>query len=166
MIFSVVFGGRKVSSRGDRIRYFVATLLLAFGTCLALSCCLLVPFIDAFKQTGATEGDRMALLPPEVKKFTEAVGWGNKTEAMGLVAEEARKEIAKQLKGVGTEERVVESKVEDVEWFDSARSAKVELKVRYFMVPYYVVKTRTEQQKWIFALSSGWKLKERMVVEE
>lgn len=37
-------------------------LLLAVVIPATLSGCVLVPFIQAFKEVGATEGDRMALL--------------------------------------------------------------------------------------------------------
>jgi hypothetical protein len=131
----------------------------------SLSGCILVPFIDAFKKTGATEGDRMALLAPEVQRFTEAIGWGKKTEALGFVLDESRKEISTQLKKIGSEERIVDSKVDEVEWANDAFDAHVAVKVQYFMVPYYVVKTRTEQQHWVFSLTSGWKLKERVIEE-
>ncbi len=132
----------------------------------AFSGCLLVPFIEAFRQTGATENDRMTLLPPQVKKFTDAVGWGNRTEATSVVVPEYRKEISNQLKKLGEEERIVESKVEDVEWADSAFSAKVSVKVKYFLVPYYIVKSRIEEQQWVFSMAGGWKLKGRAVADE
>jgi hypothetical protein len=139
--------------------------ILAMMAACSLSGCILVPFIDAFKKTGATEGDRMALLAPEVQRFTEAIGWGKKTEALGFVLDESRKEISTQLKKIGAEERVVDSKVDEVEWANDAFDAHVAVKVQYFMVPYYVVKTRTEQQHWVFSLTSGWKLKERIIEE-
>lgn len=130
-----------------------------------LSGCIFVPFIDAFKKTGATEGDRMALLGPEVQRFSEAIGWGKKTEALSFVVDESKKDISVQLKKVGSEERVVDSKVDEVEWANDAYDAHVAVKVQYFLVPYYVVKTRTEQQHWVFSLASGWKLKERVIVD-
>ena len=130
-----------------------------------LSGCIFVPFIDAFKKTGATEGDRMALLAPEVQRFSEAIGWGKKSEALTFVLDESKKDISGQLKKVGSEERIVDSKVDEVEWANDAYDAHVAVKVQYFLVPYYVVKTRTEQQHWVFSLASGWKLKERVIVD-
>lgn len=146
---------------------FLISCLCALAVTIAssLSGCILVPFIDAFKKTGATEGDRMALLAPEVQRFTEAIGWGKKTEALGFVLDESRKEISTQLKKIGSEERIVDSKVDEVEWANDAFDAHVAVKVQYFMVPYYVVKTRTEQQHWVFSLTGGWKLKERVIEE-
>jgi hypothetical protein len=147
--------------RMNRSINWISTFMLLIG----LSGCLLVPFVDAFKKSGATESDRMALLAPEVQRFTEAIGWGNRSEAMSFVVEESRKEISSQFKKLGSEERIVDSKVDDVEWINSAWEAKVAVKVQYYMVPYYVVKTRLEDQHWIFSVASGWKLKQRSISE-
>lgn len=143
------------------------TLVVIVGvlSLVNLSGCIFVPFIDAFKKTGATEGDRMALLAPEVQRFSEAIGWGKKSEALTFVLDESKKDISGQLKKVGSEERIVDSKVDEVEWANDAYDAHVAVKVQYFLVPYYIVKTRVEQQHWVFSLAGGWKLKERVIVD-
>lgn len=132
---------------------------------MSLSGCILVPFIQAFKETGATEADRMALLSDEVKKFNAAVVWGNKTEAMTFVAGESKLKLQSQFKDNSEDERIVETKVDSVEWGDAARTATVSVKVRYFRVPVYVVNVRKEEQQWQFTMSDGWKIKERVVNE-
>jgi hypothetical protein len=142
--------------------------MLSLCTCIiaaALQGCILVPFIDAFKKTGVAEGDRMQLLAPEVKKFTDALSWGSKTDALTVVADDSRTAIMKQLKGLGEDEHVVEAKVDEVEWIQDAYKAKVSVKVKYYKVPYYVVNTRVEEQQWEFSVAGGWKLKERAVSE-
>jgi len=133
---------------------------------LGVQGCVLVPFITAFKQTGVTEGDRMALLPPEVKKYSDALSWGSKPSALAVVADDSRVEISKQLRGLGEDEHIVEAKIDEVEWMESAFKAKVFIKFRYYKVPFYVVKTRLEEQLWEFSVASGWKLKERVVKED
>jgi hypothetical protein len=147
------------------IRLICPILLAAVGVTVSLSGCVLVPFVQAFKETGVTEGDRKALLGPEVKKFSDAIIWGSKTDALTVVAEESREEIARELSGLSEEERVVDSKVDEVTWGENAYTANVELKVRFYKVPYYVVKNRIEQQQWQFAVGTGWKLKSRSVKE-
>lgn len=140
-------------------------LTLLFAVSMSLSGCILVPFIQAFKETGATEGDRMALLSEEVKKFNAAVVWGNPTEAMTFVAPESQLKLSSQFKDKSEDERIVETKVDSVEWGDAARTATVSVKVRYFRVPVYVVNVRKEEQQWQFTLSEGWKIKDRVVNE-
>jgi hypothetical protein len=132
---------------------------------VALSGCVLVPFVQAFKKSGVAESDRMALLPGEVKKFSEGLQWGNKMQALTVVTDDARPVLSEQLRAVPEDERVVESKIDDVAWSESAYKAKVSLKVKYFRAPFFVVKTRIEEQNWRFSLADGWKLTDRSLLD-
>jgi hypothetical protein len=125
----------------------------------------LVPFIQAFKEAGATEGDRKTLLAADVKKFCDAVIWGNRTEALSLVVDEARDPIGAQLRSAAEEEKIVDSKVDEIQWGDGALTAKAFVKVRFYKIPFYVVKTRVEEQHWEFASGSGWRMTAREVGE-
>jgi hypothetical protein len=140
-------------------------LLMLIGVSISLSGCVLVPFVQAFKETGVTAGDRKALLGQEVKKFTDAIMWGSKSEALSIVAEESREEIARELGGLSEEERIVDSKVDEITWGDDAYTATVKLKVRFYKVPFYVVKNRVEEQQWNFSVGTGWRLTSRTVLE-
>lgn len=138
--------------------------LVSVGVASSLSGCILVPFIQAFKEVGATEGDRMTLLNQEVKKFNAAVVWGNQTEAVSFIAPESQLKLASQFKDSTEEERIVDSKVNNVVWSDSARGAVVEVKTKFYRVPVYVVNTRVEQQRWAWTEGS-WKLVDRTLSE-
>lgn len=142
----------------------LVTLSMAIGASMGLSGCVLVPFIQAFKEAGATEGDRMALLDKEVKGFNAAVVWGNHTEAAGYVAPESQLKLSSQFKDTSEEERIVDTKVTNVVWADSARDATVQVKTKFYRVPVYVVNTRTEEQHWVWG-SGSWKLVDRTVNE-
>ena len=137
---------------------------MSLGVATSLSGCVLVPFIQAFKEVGATEGDRMSLLNQEVKKFNAAVVWGNSTEAASFVAPESQLKIASQFKDTTEEERIVDSKVNNVVWSDNARGAVVEVKTKFYRVPVYVVNTRVEEQRWAWNEGS-WKLVDRTLTE-
>lgn len=134
--------------------------------------CVFVPFVQAFKESGLTESDRMALLPPQVKKFSDARVFGNNSQALAFVLPESRPEVADQFRaersGSGTgrpEERIIRAKIDDIEWLDEARRAKVILAVDSYKLSYLVVNTSHEEQQWEFAGSDGWLLKERKKVE-
>jgi len=127
--------------------------------------CVLVPFVQAFKESGLTESDRMALLPPRLKKFSDARIFGNKTDALDVVVPDSRAQIAKQLSEVGEHERIVKSRVEEVEWADSANKAKVVVKVESYKVTQLIVTTVTEEQQWEYSTGSGWLLRSRSKVE-
>lgn len=131
---------------------------------VSCSGCVLVPFVQAFKESGLTEGDRMELLPPQVKRFSDARVFGNKTEALSLVSDDARAEIANQLQDSKEPERIVKSQIDAIEWSNDAFNAKVVLKVESFKMSELVVKTTTEEQKWEFSAGSGWRLIERQKV--
>ena len=142
----------------------VVTLGVAIGASTALSGCVLVPFIQAFKEVGATEGDRMALLDKEIKGFNAAIVWGNHQEAAGYVAAESQLKLSSQFKDTSEEERIVDTKVTNVVWADGAREATVQVKTKFYRVPVYVVNTRTEEQRWTWSVGS-WKLVDRTVRE-
>ena len=127
--------------------------------------CFMVPFVQAFKESGFTEGDRMALLGPKVKKFSDARVFGNKTDALALVVPESRLDISRQLKEGGDHERIVKSQIEEVEWLDDAHKARVIIKVESFKLNQLVVNTTVEEQNWEFFTADGWMLSSRTKLE-
>ncbi len=141
---------------------WVAVLLVA----VQISGCVLVPFVQAFKETGLTEGDRMELLPPQLKKFSDARVFGNKTQALALVTSEAQAEIARQLQNKNDQERIVKSQVDEIEWIEDARKARVVVKVDSFTMSQLIVKTQREEQRWEFSPGSGWLMTGRTVIGE
>lgn len=136
---------------------------LFWVVCLALVCavsfsgCVLAPAIDSFRRAGVMEDDRRALLPKRVQRFYEALYWGKPTEALSFVTDEGREQVRRALKQ-RKEERVVESELADVRFQNEAYEAHVEVVIRYYKVPYYVVEERREKQLWKFGLADGWKL--------
>jgi len=149
---------------GPLLKRSVIVVVLSLGLMTSLSGCILVPFIQAFKEAGATEGDRMTLLNEEVKKFNAAVVWGNHTEAASYIAPESQLKLTAQFKDATEEERIVDSKVSDVVWADSARDAMVKVKTKFYRVPVYVVTTRIEEQHWVWS-GGAWKLVDRSIQE-
>ena len=140
------------------------TVVVALSASTTLSGCVLVPFIQAFKEVGATEGDRMALLDKEIKGFNAAIVWGNATEAATYVAPESQLKLTSQFKDTSEEERIVDTKVTNVVWGDGAREATVQVKTKFYRIPVYVVNTRAEEQRWTWS-SGSWKLVDRTVHE-
>lgn len=140
---------------------FVKGSVVVLLVALQVSGCVLVPFVQAFKETGLTEGDRMALLAPQIKKFSDARVFGNKSQAMALVTSESQAAISKQLQDKPEQERIVKSQVDEIEWSEDARKARVVLKVESFTMSQLVVKSKREQQRWEFSPGSGWLMTER-----
>jgi len=145
-----------------RIQSYLLSLLIA----LSASGCVLVPFVQAFKETGLTEGDRMELLPAQLKKFSDARVFGNKSQAMALVSAESQAEISKQLQDKNDQERIVKSQIDEIEWSESARKARVVVKVEAFTMSQLIVKTKKEEQLWEFSPGSGWLMTGRTEIGE
>jgi hypothetical protein len=133
-------------------------LLVLLVMLSSMTGCILVPFVQAFKETGLTEGDRMALLPAKVKKFSDARVFGNKTEALSVVAEDSKVEIANQLQTGKERERIVKSQIDNIEWLESAYKARVVVSVESFTMSQLIVQTTSEEQQWEFSAGSGWLL--------
>ncbi|MCB0311235.1 MAG: hypothetical protein KDD42_08365 [Bdellovibrionales bacterium] len=144
----------------------VLRLFCFVGLGLALQACFLAPAIDSFKQAGMTESDRMRMLPKRIERFQDALYWGSREKALAFALPEARDQIAKQLKFSREEERIVDSKVTNLDFEDDATVADAQVIVQYYKVPFYIVTKRIENQKWQFSYADGWLLADRQVREK
>ncbi|RIL09174.1 MAG: hypothetical protein DCC75_07170 [Proteobacteria bacterium] len=130
--------------------------------CLGLSSCILAPAMDSFQKAGFTQADRARLLVQDVKKFHEALYWGDPGKAMSYVAEEGLPSVSQAIKDSRrNNERVIDSRIDYTDYTDGGYGAKVDVVVKYYKVPYYTVNERFETQTWEFSLVSGWKLVSR-----
>ncbi len=135
------------------------TLLLSLS--LSLQGCFFAPAIDSFKKLGVSATDRQALLAQQIKRFNDALHWGTNDQILALVSPMSREQIANDLEDEGEDMKVVDTRVADTSFDESAYKATVKIALRYYKVPYYVVKTRKEKQIWDFSLSDGWLLESR-----
>lgn len=134
-----------------------------FLTALPLQGCILAPIVEGVRQSGVTKGDRMALLPEEVKKFNDSLSWRDSDLTLKYVTDTGRREILEQLKKQSENEHIVESRTGFSEFSDDAYDATLQVAVKYYLVPYYIVKERREEQRWKFSLTEGWKLDSRKI---
>lgn len=125
---------------------------------LVLQGCIFVPAIDSVSRLGVTRSDRERLLAEQIKKFQEVLFWGNPNEALRFARDDARDDVRRYLKQISQEERVVESKVKSIDFSGNSYAAEVEVGVKYYRVPYYLVNERFENQKWEFSTVGGWKI--------
>ena len=146
-------------------RHFFAALA-SIALLLAASGCILVPAIESVSKAGLTAGDREALLPDVIKQFNESLYWGTPGKALKLVAEDYRAGFMAEYRKKDPSEHVVESKPEMFDYSDDAFSAKVDVLIKYYKVPFYVVENRRELQVWNFSLTGGWKLASKEVLSE
>jgi len=143
----------------------ISRFLVVFLLSLFLSGCVLVPWIDSYKKIGVSEGDRQRLLQERVLEFQRAVYWGRPEAALAFVDPEVRDDLWRVIRARGDREKIVDSKVEFVKFEENSYSAEVDVAVKYYRVPYYVVQERVERQQWNFTISDGWRYSAMELVE-
>lgn len=129
--------------------------------------CVLAPAIESWKQIGVTAGDRAALLPQHVKRFSDAVYWGRPDEAISFMTPDCRKALGELYNQRKRNERLTDTSVEGVNLNDDSREATVDILVRYLDLKAgtNVVNERRVQQEWVFSVSTGWQLKAEKTLE-
>jgi hypothetical protein len=136
-----------------KLKNFCVAILVIFF----LNGCILVPFIDGVKKIGVTKSDREKLLKPIVERFQELVYWNKWEEAGHLIVQESRSKELRQILNRAKGFRLVDSKVDFIEYDKDSSNAVVDLTIRRYKVPFYVVEEFQEQQNWTFTISDGWK---------
>ena len=137
-------------------RLFILGLVLSL---LALGGCpLIAGTIDSVSKLGIRADDRVNLLPQAVKKFYDACYWGNGTAVLRFIAPSEQERLRAVAKVSPDKIRFVESRIEDVVFSENSYEATVTSQVKYFEVPYYIVKNRMDTQHWKFSISDGWLL--------
>ena len=132
-------------------------LLLLLLTAL-LSGCLFAPVIQEIQGFGMGPGDRQNKLSEDSRTFLDALYWKRAGLALGYAKPEFRDELKSILRGRSADERIVESRVDFIDFDEESYAAEVEVVVRYYIVPYYVVEERREIHNWSFSLGTGWKI--------
>lgn len=132
---------------------------------ITLNGCIIAPAIDSFKKLGVTSSDRAGLLPKAVKQFQDHRFWGDPMEALTMASDDGRESLKDVLLAGRDKDRIVESKISNVNFSDARFSAEVDIDVKFYTIPYYVVNTRIERQKWSFSMTGGWQIDSYEIVE-
>lgn len=135
-------------------------------TCMSLTGCFLVPFIEAANDVGMTASSRRATLGEALKKYEEAVYWGNLSDAMAFVAPEKREGLRRVLGKVGRGPQVVSTNVVSTSFDDSVQKARVTVATKRFSKDTLVVAETFEEQLWMHSVGDGWQLHEKREVRE
>lgn len=143
---------------------FVLVLLL-----IQLPACFLVPIINGFQEVGATASARRDLLKKTVEAFHNSIKACDMTSTMQYISKEdteLREALRSELRRNKEKFKIVSSTIDFVEFDDDAYKVDVEIRTKYFLVPYYVVNERLETEKWEFvSMGTKWQLKSRKVEE-
>ena len=148
-------------------QYLFLIVVVTFALSSLQGCVALVPIVKSYSEIGVTEGDRMALLEEKVDTFNDAMYWGKMQRALEMSDKTNHDSLRRELRRRKKEERVVETEIEFVDFSEEAYKANVDVLVKYFKVPFYVVNERLERQEWEFETGMGWKfVKLEQVAEE
>jgi hypothetical protein len=145
-------------------RMAMGVILLALF--ILSGCVALAPVIETYRQLGVSSSDRAALLDKHVKDFHEAIYWGQSHTALSLADESVRVELREKIRDAHKNVKLIDSKIDFVEFNDDVNEAKVDVAVKYYKVPFYVVNEKVEQQEWKFGAGSGWKYYGTIKTEE
>lgn len=139
-------------------------LLISCFLVLCLDACVLVPFIDSYKEMGVTQGDRQALLPKTLKKFQDYIYWGQYSNALSYTKDESLSDVKDSLQKY-KDIKIVSMKTDDIVFFNSSKEANVDVVVKYYKVPQYIVVDERVSEVWEF-VSGHWMIKERVFKNE
>lgn len=134
--------------------------------CAFCSGCVFVPFIQAANDVGVTSGSRRAKLGETVKKYEEAVYWGNVGDALALVAPEKRDDMQRRFAALGRRSQVVSTQVVSTSFDDDTSRGRVIVSTKRYAKNSLVVTETFEEQLWVFGLGEGWQLHDTHGVTE
>ncbi len=100
-------------------------------------------------------------LQERLERFNRARYWGGLSETVAFVKPNYQRQFVEAERGNTDIQRMVRSDVTHVELSPDGKSADVQIEVRYFEKPTYLVRTRTEEQTWAYnRFGGGWLLTE------
>lgn len=138
------------------------SLLLA----LSLNGCI-VPIISGFRQMGLTANSREELLQNDLQVFHAGMQRNEMQTVLNYIGDDAdaglRDQVRDELRSAKRKEKMVEAGIDFVDYSDESRRATVEMRIKYYKIPYYVIKERLETEEWAWHTSDGWKLASREV---
>jgi hypothetical protein len=134
-------------------RSFLLLFCVAFAiSTLCTGCVVLAPIIETYRGLGISSSDRMALLDERVKVFHDAIYWGRSQHIVQYADKSVRAELLERARASRQNVKLIESKIDFVEFNDDIDEATVDVLVKFYKIPFYVVNERLERQTWKFVL--------------
>lgn len=104
-------------------------------------------------------GSKQTALQERLERFNRARYWGGLSESVAFVKPEYQSEFIRLERNSTDIQRIVRTDITRVELTPDGSTAEVEMVVRYFEKPTYLVKTRREGQIWSYErFAGGWLL--------
>jgi hypothetical protein len=142
---------------------FKITLLVCLS--VFLSGCIFAPILSSINESGVTEKGRQFSFNQSVKEFNSALFWQNYPKAQRFALTDSDLDIKSSLTGGDKNARVVEVKVEDVNFIEDSYTAEVSLALRIQEYETMIVAPKSQKQTWVYSLEDGWKIKTLSALE-
>lgn len=134
---------------------------LILTTCIlltSLSGCILVPAVDSARKAGLTKLGRQEALESRLREFHNALFWGRFNSAVAFATPENESVLRNQFRNNQGKRRVVDSKVEYINFDEDAYKADVEMELRYHNLATNIVTPARKFEEWQFSVSDGWRI--------
>jgi hypothetical protein len=138
-------------------------LLVVLAT--LLSGCIMAPVVSSIQESGLTESGRQIALNDAIKEFNSALFWQNYAKARTFALEENMGDLHRALVAKKEQGRVVDSKVEGINYTDDSYKAEVDVAVRVQNFSTMIVASQVDKQVWKFSIYDGWKLESISSIE-
>ena len=130
--------------------FSILLFLLTFTGCSVVS-------FDGMEKALAGDQKRAQLLDKSLKRYHQAVYWGDGKKASLFVNPEVRSSFLNDFSKRNSKERIVDIKISSIEMGDEYEEATVKTRVKYYKVPHQLVNVRLEKETWKFdRFSTGW----------
>lgn len=122
---------------------------------------------DNLNDALATTAGKSNRLAERVEKFHQALYWGSPQEAVAFVQESTRREMVRTFIEEKQKQKLVDISIDYITYENEGDTAIIDVRVRYYPIPAYVIVTRIDQETWSFdRFGGGWYLKDRKVGQE
>jgi hypothetical protein len=89
--------------------------------------------------------------------------WGDPARASLFMTPEIRGDFVRSMVSAGRGTRVVEGRVETVDFDPEARKADAVVVLRMYKEPFFIVQDQREKQEWSFIGNGEWQMSARTV---
>ena len=142
-------------------------IAVCFIASFFMSGCLIVGPLQELSDVFASDRDKIVMFTDTVNAYRRAIHGRKIHNASAYVSDDALSDFMALHSNKRKKEKLVDYEIQDVQFADGNSEATVEVEVRYYKVPHFMIKTRVERERWEYhRLTGGWRLEAVNVPEE
>ena len=135
-------------------------LIILLTLALALTGCpIIVPFVDSYHESGHSSSSRQELLDQRLRIFFNVLSDRHNPNFTKYLNSENKREVLNSLRAIRKDTNIVDAEIEFIDYDEKFRVAEVEILMKRYKTPYYIVNDVPVTMIWKFVgSSSGWRL--------